>query len=89
MSGICCTQTPRKTTINRRLDRPSFIFQMVERILWVWAIRHPASGYVQGINDLVVPFLFVFLTEFYGEGVSRVASECHESPGDRGGSISE
>ncbi|XP_020597746.1 TBC1 domain family member 22B-like, partial [Phalaenopsis equestris] len=27
------------------------------------AIRHPASGYVQGINDLVTPFLVVFLEE--------------------------
>jgi len=26
----------------------------------VWAIRHPASGYVQGINDLVTPFWQVF-----------------------------
>ena len=34
---------------------------MVERILYIWAIRHPASGYVQGINDLVTPFLMVFL----------------------------
>ena len=24
--------------------------------------RHPASGYVQGINDLVTPFLAVFLS---------------------------
>ena len=35
--------------------------EMVERILYIWAIRHPASGYVQGINDLVTPFLMVFL----------------------------
>lgn len=28
------------------------------------AIRHPASGYVQGINDLVTPFLVVFLSEY-------------------------
>ncbi|KAI9368943.1 rab-GTPase-TBC domain-containing protein [Aspergillus egyptiacus] len=33
----------------------------LERILYVWAIRHPASGYVQGINDLVTPLLQVFL----------------------------
>jgi hypothetical protein len=26
-------------------------------------MRHPASGYVQGINDIVTPFLIVFLTE--------------------------
>jgi hypothetical protein len=33
----------------------------LERILYVWAIRHPASGYVQGINDLATPFFEVFL----------------------------
>ncbi|KAL2139645.1 hypothetical protein VTI28DRAFT_4893 [Corynascus sepedonium] len=33
----------------------------LERILYVWAVRHPASGYVQGINDLVSPFWQVFL----------------------------
>jgi len=38
--------------------------EMVERILYIWAIRHPASGYVQGINDLVTPFLMVFLQDF-------------------------
>ncbi|KAM7460938.1 hypothetical protein LguiA_029059 [Lonicera macranthoides] len=35
----------------------------LERILYTWAIRHPASGYVQGINDLVTPFVVVFLSE--------------------------
>lgn len=33
-----------------------------ERLLFVWAVRHPASGYVQGINDLVTPFFIVFLS---------------------------
>jgi hypothetical protein len=36
----------------------------LERILYVWAIRHPASGYVQGINDLVTPFWEVFLSSY-------------------------
>ncbi|CAG7907555.1 unnamed protein product [Brassica rapa] len=36
----------------------------LERILYTWAIRHPASGYVQGINDLVTPFLVIFLSEY-------------------------
>ncbi|KAH7833346.1 hypothetical protein Vadar_005314 [Vaccinium darrowii] len=36
----------------------------LERILYTWSIRHPASGYVQGINDLATPFLVVFLSEF-------------------------
>ncbi|WCJ41280.1 Ypt/Rab-GAP domain of gyp1p superfamily protein [Euphorbia peplus] len=36
----------------------------LERILYTWAIRHPASGYVQGINDLATPFMVVFLSEY-------------------------
>ncbi|KAK0272274.1 GTPase-activating protein [Friedmanniomyces endolithicus] len=36
----------------------------LERILYLWAIRHPASGYVQGINDLVTPFWQVFLGQY-------------------------
>lgn len=36
----------------------------LERILYIWSIRHPASGYVQGINDLVTPFMVVFLQEY-------------------------
>ena len=31
------------------------------RILYCWSIRRPATGYVQGINDLVTPFYNVFL----------------------------
>jgi TBC1 domain family member 2 len=36
----------------------------LERILYVWAVRHPASGYVQGINDLATPFWQVFLGSY-------------------------
>lgn len=35
-----------------------------QRVLYVWAVRHPGSGYVQGINDLLTPFFVVFLTEY-------------------------
>lgn len=35
-----------------------------ERILFIWSMRHPASGYVQGINDLVTPFFVVFLSYY-------------------------
>ncbi len=27
-------------------------------------MRHPASGYVQGINDVVTPFIVVFISEY-------------------------
>lgn len=30
-------------------------------------MRHPASGYVQGINDLAAPLILVFLTEYVND----------------------
>ncbi|KAM9311082.1 TBC1 domain family member 22A isoform 1-T1 [Gastrophryne carolinensis] len=43
------------------------VTEIFERILFIWAIRHPASGYVQGINDLVTPFFVVFISDFLAE----------------------
>lgn len=40
----------------------------LERILYLWAIRHPASGYVQGISDLVTPFIQTFLQPYVEHG---------------------
>ena len=37
---------------------------MLCRLLYVWHMRHPASGYVQGINDVVTPFIVVFLSDY-------------------------
>ncbi|EDW34047.1 GL21784 [Drosophila persimilis] len=42
------------------LFQQQLVQEMFERVLFIWAIRHPASGYVQGINDLVTPFFIVF-----------------------------
>jgi TBC1 domain family member 2 len=54
--------------------------ELFERILFIWAIRHPASGYVQGINDLVTPFFLVFLSELIDDGtfellIDKISSE--------------
>lgn len=37
------------------------IRKMMLRLLFVWSMRHPASGYVQGFNDLISPFIAIFL----------------------------
>jgi hypothetical protein len=34
----------------------------LERILYIFAVRHPASSYVQGMNDLLTAFCTVFFT---------------------------
>ncbi|XP_057598516.1 TBC1 domain family member 22A isoform X4 [Hippopotamus amphibius kiboko] len=57
------------------------VTEIFERILFIWAIRHPASGYVQGINDLVTPFFVVFICEHIDDedvdtaDVSRVPAD--------------
>ena len=44
------------------------IRRMLTRLLYIWAMRHPASSYVQGINDLATPFIAVFLSAYnHGE----------------------
>ncbi|XP_050437959.1 TBC1 domain family member 22B isoform X2 [Adelges cooleyi] len=57
-----------------RMSTPLFqqttVQEMFERILFIWAIRHPASGYVQGMNDLVTPFYVVFLQEYLPIGTN-------------------
>ncbi|XP_039647282.1 TBC1 domain family member 22A isoform X2 [Perca fluviatilis] len=47
------------------------VTEIFERILFIWAIRHPASGYVQGINDLVTPFFVVYVFEYIEEEVEN------------------
>ncbi|XP_059167728.1 TBC1 domain family member 22B-like isoform X1 [Physella acuta] len=54
---------PRMTSL-AHLFQEKAVQEIFERILYIWAIRHPASGYVQGINDLVTPFFVVFLSEY-------------------------
>ena len=52
------------------LFRNERIRRILARLLYVWAMRHPASSYVQGINDLATPLLVVFLADYYkGEDV--------------------
>ncbi|XP_056628540.1 TBC1 domain family member 22B isoform X1 [Triplophysa dalaica] len=61
---------PRTNPLVPLFQQPQ-VQEVFERILFIWAIRHPASGYVQGINDLVTPFFVVFLSEFVEEDVEN------------------
>lgn len=52
------------------LFRNERIKRILGRLLYIWAMRHPASSYVQGINDLATPLVAVFLSDYYeGEDV--------------------
>jgi hypothetical protein len=49
---------PRTHLVLLRSERVHLLFM---RVLFVWSVRHPASGYVQGMTDMLQPFFFVFL----------------------------
>jgi len=52
------------------LFRNERIKRALTRLLYIWAMRHPASSYVQGMNDLATPLFAVFLSDYYnGEDV--------------------
>lgn len=52
-----------RTMPEHRLFSHEIIRKMMLRVLYVWSMRHPASGYVQGFNDLCTPFFVIFLTQ--------------------------
>ncbi|CAD6199234.1 unnamed protein product [Caenorhabditis auriculariae] len=62
------------------LFQQKMVQEMFERVLYIWAIRHPASGYVQGINDLVTPFFVVFLSEFIPQDVEVGSFDVSQLP---------
>lgn len=70
---------PRMTSL-AHLFQQQVVQEIFERILYIWAIRHPASGYVQGINDLVTPFFVVFLSEFIENDVESENFEVSQLP---------
>jgi TBC1 domain family member 2 len=47
------------------LFRNDRVKRVLSRLLYIWAMRHPASSYVQGINDLATPLLTVFLADYF------------------------
>lgn len=55
--------------------RNPLIRESIARILYCWSIRRPASGYVQGINDILVPIFDVMLSEYRNRNLDRHPQE--------------
>lgn len=53
------------------LFRNDVVREALTHILYCWSIRRPASGYVQGINDLATPLYDVFLMSQVGEELGK------------------
>ena len=58
-----------RTAPDIALFRDDRLRQALGRLLYIWACRHPASSYVQGINDLATPLISVFLGAYCDEDV--------------------
>ena len=54
-----------RTAPNVPLFRHEKVKRSLTRILYIWALRHPASSYVQGINDLATPLWTAFLADYF------------------------
>jgi len=37
---------------------------MMTRVLYIWSIHHPEAAYCQGMNEILVPFIHVFVYEY-------------------------
>jgi len=55
---------------------------LMERVLFVWAVRQPASGYVQGHNDVLLPLIFVFLSDMSGKSLCDLNGQVLEELGE-------
>lgn len=53
-----------RTMPNYPLFNIQAVRELLIRVLFIWNVRHPASGYVQGINDLCTPFIITYLSDY-------------------------
>jgi hypothetical protein len=65
---------PRGASAKSLAEHPR-VQAMMERVLFVWAVRQPASGYVQGLNDVLLVLIVVSLAD--GKFASRTAIGTH------------
>lgn len=69
----------KRTSPHVPLMQVDAVQRSLERVLYVFAQRHFATGYVQGINDLAAPFFAVFLSPWAEPDSSRVEGASEEN----------
>ena len=61
--------------LNRISEDLDNVKTSMKRILSLWAAKHPASGYVQGIHDILTPFIRVYYKKENGKYVEPTVEE--------------
>ena len=54
--------------------RSTVMQEVCARILFLWGVRHPASGYVQGMDAVLTPFLCVFFSEQFRRDILELTA---------------
>ena len=54
----------KRTYPESTLFRLDVIQKMMIRLLYIWNVRHPACGYVQGMNDIITTFVGSFIIDY-------------------------
>lgn len=67
-----------RTAPNIPLFHHEIIQKSMERMLYIWALRHPATRYVQGMNDIITPFYIVFFADTIGDIKSTVSYDINK-----------
>ena len=63
---------PRTCTNNLAIFSDPRIQRIMAQVLFAWAYRNPACGYVQGMNDITIPILAVLLQAHTGVDITVV-----------------
>ena len=53
-----------RTMPNYPFFKTNIIQKMLIRILYIWSLNNPDYSYVQGLNDLCVPFVIIYFNEY-------------------------
>ena len=64
-----------RTSPELKLFQIECVKNLLSRALYIWSLRHTATGYVQGINDLITPFVYIFLDEYLQENYNGMSLE--------------
>lgn len=63
--------------------RSSMVQRALEQVLFTYGMRHPATGYVQGMNDVAMPFFAVFYGQALREAGRPDAFHCSADDPDK------
>ncbi|CAK0810774.1 unnamed protein product [Prorocentrum cordatum] len=71
-----CRSSPGAAALQAVVDS-ELVQALMERVLFVWSTQEPAAGYVQGMNDVLLPLLFVLLSERTAAPLAEAAPHRH------------